>query len=198
MNIIDNLYKTFKKPEPQYPIPEPQASVLALVNNCINGYNWAHKPNIKYIVMHHSLTDDGKAVEWDAIKKYHMGLISGSPYHMTDIGYNYGVELIGNDVRVRIGRPMTELGAHCLGLNSKSIGICVVGDYDKAMPDLMHWLTTLYLVRKIREHVGMPIQNVIGHVESFKLLGTKPYKTCPGLKWNMDQFRKDLTNVRFE
>lgn len=43
------------------------------------------------------------------------------------IGYHYVVRLDG---RVEKGRPEDEIGAHCLGQNARSIGVCYVGGID--------------------------------------------------------------------
>ena len=40
------------------------------------------------------------------------------------IGYHYLVHIDG---RVERGRPESEIGAHCLGHNARSIGVCYVG-----------------------------------------------------------------------
>ena len=43
---------------------------------------------------------------------------------MKCIGYHYVVDLDGT---VEPGRPESEIGAHCLGHNQNSIGVCYVG-----------------------------------------------------------------------
>lgn len=43
------------------------------------------------------------------------------------IGYHY---LVGLDGTVHAGRPESEVGAHCLGRNAGSIGVCYVGGLD--------------------------------------------------------------------
>lgn len=40
------------------------------------------------------------------------------------IGYHY---LIGLDGKVEVGRPEERVGAHCVGHNTTSIGVCYVG-----------------------------------------------------------------------
>lgn len=49
----------------------------------------------------------------------------------SDIGYNY---LIGGDGLVYVGRGWGKEGAHSFGFNSKSIGICFVGTFNKEVP----------------------------------------------------------------
>ena len=43
------------------------------------------------------------------------------------IGYHF---LIQPDGRIEKGRPIEEVGAHCVGHNSHSIGVCYVGGLD--------------------------------------------------------------------
>ena len=40
------------------------------------------------------------------------------------VGYHY---FIKNDGSIQLGRPLEEIGAHCLNHNSDSIGICLAG-----------------------------------------------------------------------
>ena len=46
----------------------------------------------------------------------------------SDIGYHYVIYLDGS---VHEGRPLELPGAHCLGHNAYSIGICYIGGLDK-------------------------------------------------------------------
>ena len=46
------------------------------------------------------------------------------------IGYHYLVRLDG---RIEPGRPESAVGAHCLGHNAHSIGVCYVGGCDERM-----------------------------------------------------------------
>lgn len=41
-----------------------------------------------------------------------------------DIGYHY---VVYRDGSVHIGRPLRQVGAHCLGHNAHSVGICYIG-----------------------------------------------------------------------
>jgi len=140
---------------------------------------WTH------IVIHHSLTPDGQTVSWNAIRKFHM---TDPAYLFTDIGYHFGVELIGDYYEVLVGRDLDKVGAHCKeqGMNSKGIGICAIGNYDLITPPALLWARMLRLVKALQTEFSIPTPRVIGHREA----GAP--KSCPGNLWDMNGFRRQL------
>jgi hypothetical protein len=176
---------------------------------------------ISYIVIHHSLTADGATVNWDAIRKFHTSWrfsgesvseqraaeLKGRGMHVEapwkDVGYHFGVENVKDDYLVMQGRPLDMRGAHVGdgGFNQKSIGICLVGNFDKTLPPEKQWLLSLLLVARLQAHyaakkIVIPNKNVIGHREAQALAGVKEIgrKSCPGNLFDMDKFSEDLTN----
>lgn len=139
------------------------------------------------IIMHHSLTDDGKTVSWGAIRKWHMGQIKSSPHQFNDIGYHYGVELINDRYEILVGRMMNKPGAHCKqkGMNHKSLGICVIGNFDKVPVPQGQWDLSVKLVKSLCETLGILKSNVFGHNEFAP-------KSCPGKHFDMDRFRREI------
>lgn len=137
----------------------------------------------EYIILHHSLTKDGQAVSWDAIRRYHV-LEKG----WDDIGYHYGIELIGGHYEILLGRMINETGAHCKqeGMNRKSIGICFIGNFEARPPRPEQWRLGLNLVRSLIEVIGIPRGAVFGHREYAR------HKSCPGKLFNLDIFRGQL------
>jgi N-acetylmuramoyl-L-alanine amidase len=145
----------------------------------------------EYIIVHHSMTKDSGTKSWDAIRKYHIENMG-----MNDIGYHKGIEDIGGVITVMEGRVDVTSGAHTkeLGMNSKSIGICVVGDYDVIAPpqgylDVLRELCNAYMI-----NYNIPTKNILGHREVGLMAGydwTKgQFKTCPGRLFDMDAFRE--------
>lgn len=73
---------------------------------------------INEIIVHCAATPEGKNFKAADIDRWHR------ERKMKCIGYHYVVDLDGT---VEPGRPESEIGAHCLGHNRNSIGVCYVG-----------------------------------------------------------------------
>jgi N-acetylmuramoyl-L-alanine amidase len=139
--------------------------------------------NPEYIIIHHSGTKEGDA---ETFRKNHIEVRG-----WRDIGYHY---VINNgtyqpDGLIETGRTEAEDGAHCSadGMNRKSIGICLVGnfDIDKPTPAQMEALERLCM--DIIERHKIPVSRVLGHGE-VKGAATN----CPGKNFDMVEFRKRL------
>lgn len=73
---------------------------------------------ITKIILHCSATPEGKAYTIDDVRRWH------KERGWRDVGYHYVIHLDGS---VHQGRPEQQTGAHCLGQNRCSIGICYIG-----------------------------------------------------------------------
>ncbi len=150
--------------------------------------------NPQYVVIHHSMTKDGTVADWEAIRRYHREVNGWS-----EIGYHYGIERVGKGLLLQVGRPESEPGAHTkeMHMNSKSLGICVVGNFDLAPPglEILRFLADI-VKRKIAEY-GIPVQSVLGHREVGAMAGFDwkkgQYKSCPGKYFPMDTLRAMLS-----
>lgn len=159
-----------------------------------------------HIILHHSLTKDSGTVSWAAIRKYHMswaykGVIitpaegraliaegKDPKRPWLDIGYHFGIELVGDHYEVLAGRMMDETGAHCPEnyMNHQSLGICFVGNFDEEKPPEDQWNLGIRLVRALVWVVGIPAENIFGHRDF------AGYKTCPGKQFNVNLFRESV------
>jgi len=144
----------------------------------------------EYIVIHHSLTKDGATVSWSAIREYHM-----VTNHWSDIGYHWGVELIGSHYEMIVGRTMNDDGAHCkeANMNRKGVGICLIGNFDLSPPPLDQLKAACRLVAWIMDWCGIPQERIIGHRDAGMMNGydwkVGQYKSCPGSQFDMDYFK---------
>lgn len=80
---------------------------------------------IDKIVVHCSATETGRDFQAKDIDGWHRAR------GFARIGYHWVVRLDG---RVEAGRPETTVGAHCLGQNRNSIGVCYIGGLKGGKP----------------------------------------------------------------
>lgn len=101
------------------------------------------------------------------------------------VGYNLGIEKVNGKLTVQYGRTLKEQGCHCSqeNMNNRSIGLCVLGNFDAKSPDTDLWK---YLIDCCCE-IKRVFPNIIikGHRE---IVGVT--KTCPGTCFDMDILRK--------
>jgi len=90
----------------------------------------------------------------------------------TMIGYHYFIEADG---KTKIGRPDWAVGAHAIGANFDSLGICLAGNFETAPPTQAQMTALAGLIKDIRKAYGnIP---VIGH---FQVDPKKHPTACPG------------------
>ncbi len=77
---------------------------------------------INKILIHCTATKEGREVTIGEIREWHLAR------GWRDVGYHFLVDLNG---AVEVGRPIEQLGAHCIGQNKFSIGIAYVGGLSK-------------------------------------------------------------------
>lgn len=132
-----------------------------------------------YIIIHHSATKNGNV---EIFRKAHKAK------GWRNVGYHY---VIGNgtnsgDGQIEKGRAETETGAHCSagGMNTKGIGICLVGDFETQRPTAKQMQSLEGLVRDIMSRWKIPAENVLGHRE----VGGAA-TLCPGKNFDTKAFR---------
>lgn len=154
---------------------------------------------VKFLLIH---TSDSSWGDVSVIRKWH----TDPPPQgrgWSDIGYHFvclnGFSTYGAmatnkrdsklDGKVVSGRPEHLDGAHCVGYNSNSVALCMVGRggrYTKKQLDaLKEWC-----LAKMKQY-NIPVQNVLGHYETPN--GKQGGKTCPDI--NMVEFRAELTRA---
>ena len=74
-----------------------------------------------FVIIHCSATKEGKDFTSKDVDKWHRAR------GFRKIGYHYLIRLDGT---IEVGRGESEEGAHAIGFNRKSVGICYVGGLD--------------------------------------------------------------------
>jgi len=90
------------------------------------------------VILHHSAGNGG----FDSIQNWH---INGRGWE--NIGYQW---LLEKDGQIRAGRPETYHGAHVRTMNKKSIGICMVGNFNNTTPTKEQKLSLRKLYKDIQ------------------------------------------------
>lgn len=80
---------------------------------------------IDKIIIHCTATPEGRHHDVEDIRRWH---VNGRGW--SDIGYHFLVHIDG---KIEVGRDISKIGAHTLGENRGSIGICYVGGMSKDM-----------------------------------------------------------------
>ena len=78
---------------------------------------------INLLVVHCSATREGQDVPIDTIRGWH---VNGRGW--SDIGYHFYIDINGEILK---GRDIARMGAHTLGKNRNSIGICYCGGVEE-------------------------------------------------------------------
>lgn len=135
---------------------------------------------IRRIVLHHTAAPASQTPE--EIARYHVQN-RGYP----GIGYHYLVSRGGTIYKCWTATTITA----CVKQgNSSSLCVCLIGNFTFQPPPSVQWEAALNLVRKLMIAHLIPIEQVYGHRET----PTKPPQQteCPGAKFDMDQFRREL------
>lgn len=122
---------------------------------------------------------------------------SGIGYHFVILNDKHHVKADG---LVEHGRATNIAGAHALGLNSCSIGICCIGHGDKTDFTSAQYDSLYDLVSRLMKEFSIPESQVIGHRElndlAEKNIISSRYRTsksCPGTKIDMLAIRDKLS-----
>jgi len=128
----------------------------------------------RYVVIHHSGTDEGSAAAFD---RYHRKVKGwkGLAYHFV-IGNGQGT----TDGAVEVGPrwKSQRVGAHAgvQKYNDFGIGICLVGNFEKSVPTKRQLEALRRLLRHLMSRFGIRPSDVIRHSD---ILPTK----CPGKRF---------------
>ena len=150
----------------------------------------------EYIVLH-TAAFTGRDCDRDMIDQWHKARNwSGIGYHFVILNAQHSTKADGV---IENGRPTNKAGAHALGLNSRSLGICCIGHGDKFDFTPAQYQSLYGLIRRLMTEFSIPINKVIGHRElndlaEQEIISTRyrTSKSCPGNKIDMNFIRQQL------
>ena len=141
----------------------------------------------KYIIIHHSGSDYVRPQfngvnEWHKQQGYPLSTLN---YHC---GYHYFLE---TDAFLIQARLENDDGAHTIGHNQDSIGICLAGDFNSGSPTVAQTIVLKNLLIKLQEKYQIPLANIIPHRQG------QANRSCYGWKLDND-WAKNLLNENLE
>lgn len=75
-------------------------------------------------------------------------------------GYHFFIDILG---KITVGRAENYHGAHTKGYNTKSIGICLAGNFDLTMPTAAQTQALSGLLKGLRKRYLIPRENIVPH-----------------------------------
>jgi hypothetical protein len=146
--------------------------------------------NPKYIIVHHAGGTDANPMQdssgytFEQCNQDHKARFDFKSTLGYYVGYHYFVDKYGMMTQARADN---EEGAHCIGQNTSSLGICLAGNFDATLPTDSQVITLKkFLIEKSKQYNILP-ENVVPH-RAFA------QKTCYG-KRLADNWARDLLVV---
>ncbi len=161
--------------------PPIQDIIDALPKNPEESYPTRSLSAITHITIHHSAAPANLDVE--RIAKWHV-----EHHGWPGIGYHF---YITPDGTIYQTNHLTTMSNHVYMNNAYTVGICVAGNFDTALPTPAQIDAAARLVAWLTQELKIPLENVKGHKEY-------PRNTtrCPGLKWLEEERWKDILLAR--
>lgn len=134
------------------------------------------------LVVHHSASERSKTTFKD-IEQWH------KKRGFAQIGYH---QVIEGDGVIKNGRPESMAGAHAKGANHDSLGVCVIGDFEKEMPNTPQMDALIKLLSRWCVENNLDPSKIYGH---FEVPGGTTPTLCPGNKMKL-QLHSIRTKVK--
>lgn len=117
----------------------------------------AEMKEIRRIVVHHSATETGNAATFRVLHR----IIN----EWNDIGYHFviGNGTLSGDGEVEAGRALPFQGAHAKGANEDSIGICLVGNFNRKAPSDAQMRALQNLLKRFMKEYSIAVSDVTIH-----------------------------------
>ncbi len=158
----------------------PNAKQLRHVISLYPNQQW------KYIIVHHTATDIGKALQVD--RAHHdRGFWNGLGYHFVIDNGTLGKG--DGQIEVAPRWIKQQVGAHCKagGMNDKGIGIALVGNFNEDNPTANQIQSLTFLIKTLVQYYNIPLNRVMGHRD---VEGAST--DCPGKRFPWSNVRQCL------
>jgi N-acetyl-anhydromuramyl-L-alanine amidase AmpD len=150
--------------------------VYRLKRHWWKAYDTRELSQIDSVVIHHSLTKSGNA---EAYARYHV-----EENGWAGIGYHY---VIGKEGSIEQTQLLKTASNHTSGQNTRSVGICLTGNYDIQQPPPVQVEAAVKLIRYLQDRLGRQLR-ITGHNEHSS-------KSCPGSNLNVDEIENSVRNT---
>jgi len=140
------------------------------------GFNWRNRTD--WLIFHHVGPMPDSPVDASVIHEWHRERTTRSGTYWNGIGYQ---AVILQDGTIQEGRPMKAQGGHTQGMNSVSIGVCVVGDFTQDSPTREQVLSGIKFGKWARAEYN-PEMKIGGHK-------TFANTACPGHLFPLEDIR---------
>jgi N-acetyl-anhydromuramyl-L-alanine amidase AmpD len=155
------------KPEPvEIARPPIQDMVDTLRKHKEKVYNSRSLTDIETLVIHHSAVP--ASVGPERIAKYHVKSLD-----WPGIGYHF---LVAEDGMIYQGNELTTVSYQAAGMNTRSAGICFLGNFNKMVPPPAQLAAGGHLVAWLLQELDLELDTVKGHKEFMDTV-------CPGKQW---------------
>lgn len=141
------------------------------INLTFRNLDYGNMPDM--IVLHHA---DYSVYSIEEVHQLHLDKgWAGCGYHF----------FIRKDGSIYRGRPENSIGAHCLGVNSHSIGICAEGKYMTEQMPMSQRKAIIELCKHISSKYNL--RAIYGHRELYET-------DCPGVNYPLEFIKNSVIN----
>ena len=151
--------------------------VYRLPKALFKSYGSRSLDKIEQVVIHHSATENGTP---EAYAHYHVHN-NGWP----GIGYHYVISKGGKIVQTQ---RLKTVSYHTSGQNTRSVGICLTGNYDTQSPPSVQLDSCVKLIKYLEDRLGRNLA-IAGHKEYSA-------KSCPGSKVNVNEIEQRVKGLQ--
>lgn len=149
--------------------------VYRLPKALLKSYDTRKLEAINQVVIHHSATESGSP---ESYALYHIHN-NGWP----GIGYHYVISKAGKIVQTQF---LKTVSYHTSGQNTRSVGICLTGNYDSQKPPAAQVDACVKLIKYLEDRLSRPLA-IAGHNEYSA-------KSCPGSQVNVKEIKQMVRN----